>query len=159
MATTVQIPAHHPPTTVRIPAGQKQSDGCDCCECCNCNPPLDERGNVPTCCGDCDPGCFRALIITFGIVGGILIVVGLVFIQYILGLILLLIGLGLAITSCSLCCCCVQPVLEQETIVTTAAPAPPAPVVVVQAVDPAVDIELGNIAKAPSAPSTTEEKA
>lgn len=47
-------------------------------------------------------------MISFGVVGGIFIFIGLILIVSYIGLLFLVVGIGLAIASCSLCCCCVQ---------------------------------------------------
>mmetsp|Transcript_5266 Transcript_5266/g.15979 ORF Transcript_5266/g.15979 Transcript_5266/m.15979 type:complete len:137 (-) Transcript_5266:283-693(-) len=71
--------------------------------CCGLEP--NSRGNVETHnCGECNYCCYLSMIITFGVLGGILIVVTLVVFWP-----AVVVGVGFAVASCVLCCCCKPP--------------------------------------------------
>lgn len=81
-------------------------------------------------------------MITFGVVGGLFILIGLITIVTIVGWVFLLVGIGLAAASCSLCCCCVQQHPTPATSVTlvTSTPQPQQAAVVEQS-----DVEVATL--------------
>lgn len=74
------------------------------------------RGNVETHnCGECNAQCYLAMIILFGVFGGIFIIAGLV-IWFPVTIFLTFIGIGMAVASCVLCCCCHEPLQTEGPV-------------------------------------------
>lgn len=64
-------------------------------------------GRVQTCCGTLSQDEYKTITITMGVFGGLFIILSLTINMAIIGnWVVLILGLAMSISSCSLCCCC-----------------------------------------------------